>query len=160
MIENLEFPTKNRSGSQRKTHCIRGHELTEENTYQTLRNGKKNGRKCRICSRGLNKIYRENYPEAMYKCRTNSQMRGRYGISSLQECDELLESQNGKCAICGTSDCHWGKGFKDVWHIDHKHNGEPNHRGILCASCNHTLGRLEDDPIFIQKFIDYLKKYQ
>lgn len=38
---------RHRHPSQHQTHCLRGHEFTEENTYQPLNRG---GRWCRKCS--------------------------------------------------------------------------------------------------------------
>ena len=37
---------------KRRTHCKNGHELTDENTYQVFhKNGTKNGRRCRLCTK-------------------------------------------------------------------------------------------------------------
>lgn len=105
------------------------------------------------------KRYRDTHPETMYKSRTGHQNRQRYGIQSLEERDAILASQGNACAICSRTDCTWGKGFTGRWHIDHDHDKPGTHRGIICSECNHTLGRLRDDPAFIQKFIDYLEKF-
>lgn len=41
--------------------------------------------------------------------------------------------------------------------LDHNHsNGEV--RGWLCESCNTGIGRFDDDPVVIQKAIDWLKE--
>lgn len=148
-------------GAERRLFCKYKHELTDENTYQTYKDGKKNGRKCRICSRNISKLYaKEDKNGSCYIGRMKHQMHKRYGINSLEERDKLLESQGFKCAICGSSDCVWDKGFKNVWHIDHKHDGTANHRGILCATCNHTIGRAKDDPALLRKMADYIESYQ
>ena len=70
---------------------------------------------------------------------------------------ETLASQGNACAICGRTDCHWGKGFNDVWHTDHSHDKPGTHRGVLCASCNTSLGKLEP---FMDKVIAYLAKWR
>ena len=143
-----------------KTHCLRGHELTPDNSYQTFKNDKKNGRKCRECQRQQNRdSAREDRTGSHYRSRVTNQLRQRYGIKSLEERDAILVSQGGGCAVCGRTDCTWGKGFTGRWHIDHDHDKPGTHRGILCSECNHTLGRLRDDPAFIQKFIEYLKRF-
>ena len=92
----------------------------------------------------------------MYKSRIESQMRLRYGIKSLEERDALLLEQGNACAICGRTGLVWGKGYNDVWHTDHEHDKPGTHRGILCATCNTALGKLEPHII---KIIQYLAKY-
>jgi hypothetical protein len=51
----------------------------------------------------------------------------------------------------------WGKGFNDVWHVDHVHGQEGTHRGILCATCNLALGKLESH---MGKVLEYLAKHK
>ena len=50
-----------------KTHCIRGHEFTEENTYLRFRKGKPN-RKCRECIRNYHKEYHKKHYVKKQKC--------------------------------------------------------------------------------------------
>lgn len=61
-----------------------------------------------------------------------------------------LAAQDGRCAICGTTD---PGGRTGAWHIDHDRSccEEPPCcgqcvRGILCAKCNVGLGQFDDDP--------------
>lgn len=63
---------------------------------------------------------------------------------------ELVSRAN--CEICGRS-------FTEaISHIDHNHEtGQV--RGLLCTNCNTGIGNLRDDPILLQKAIDYLAKY-
>lgn len=70
----------------------------------------------------------------------------RYGLS-LSEYEVMYSSQEGKCKIC--SDSH------SVLFVDHCH---VNHivRSLLCTNCNSALGCFKDNPILIQKAIDYL----
>lgn len=150
-------------GPKNKTHCSRGHEFTEENTIQCYsNNGTLNGRRCRICHNERVKLdSREDKNGTCYRSRTSYQLRTRYGIKGgLEERDAILAAQDGKCAICGTSDCVWDKGFTKVWHIDHKHDGTINHRGIICSDCNHTIGRVKDNPALLRKMADYIESYQ
>ena len=63
------------------------------------------------------------------------------------EVDELLETQGGRCAICGG---------QDPEHVDH----DPRTgwvRGILCFNCNGGLGRFRDDPGLLAEALTYLK---
>lgn len=119
-------------GPKQRTHCKYGHELNDANTYQTYKNGKKTGRKCRTCERRLQRSYATRNPEIMYRTRINSQLNRKYRIKNNEHRDSIFALQGGKCAICGTTDNVWDKGFQKVWHIDHEHNGRPNYRGIIC----------------------------
>ena len=159
MNETLEFGNKYNGGPIKKNVCKYGHSLTDA-VQRYAKNGTKNGRRCTTCRKYQQKVYRENYPEIMYKGRTNFQLRSRYGIESLEERDKILKLQENKCAICGTLDCTWGKGFEKTWHIDHRHNNIPNHRGILCGRCNLLIGRANDDPALLRKMADYIESYQ
>lgn len=61
--------------------------------------------------------------------------------------------QNGCCLICD-------KPFKSErkCFIDHNHeNGK--YRGLLCPSCNTTIGLVEENIDKLLKIIDYLKKH-
>lgn len=70
---------------------------------------------------------------------------------------DLLEQQNGVCAICSLPP-------KRNWlAVDHDHSCCPSIktcgnciRGLLCGSCNSFLGRVNDDA---NSLIAYLEKY-
>ena len=49
--------------------------------------------------------------------------------------DKLYKIQNGKCAICGRHQSN----FKNALSVDHDHKTGIV-RGLLCVSCNRTLG--------------------
>lgn len=76
-----------------------------------------------------------------------------YGITS-EEFDALLAAQDGKCAICGTSDFP-GRG--NAPHVDHCHAGG-GIRGILCHFCNLGLGNFRDNPERLRKAAEYLER--
>ena len=160
MNENLVFGEKYKGGPVRKTHCKYGHDMSDS-IQKFTKDGKPNGRVCRKCRLNQQKFYRENYPEKVYINKTIFKFKSRYNIESFEERDALLTSQGNACAICGMTDCSWGKGgFEKVWHIDHKHNGVPNHRGILCGRCNLMIGRANDDPVLLRKMADYIESYE
>ena len=69
--------------------------------------------------------------------RLNKNYLRRYGIT-LQQRDEMLIAQGGKCACCGTSEVAPVRG----WHVDHCHSTD-RVRGILCAGCNTFIGKIE-----------------
>lgn len=67
---------------------------------------------------------------------------------------DLLILQKGKCAICDTDLMALPERYR---HIDHDHTTNKV-RGLLCLKCNWGLGIFKDDPIRLQKAIDYLCK--
>jgi hypothetical protein len=67
-------------------------------------------------------------------------MRNRYGLST-EAYVAMLESQQGRCAICGEVPTTNHKALC----IDHDHaTGQV--RQLLCNPCNRALGSLKDDP--------------
>ena len=74
----------------------------------------------------------------------------KYGLSET-DYDELLESQHGVCAICGT-----GPNGENLA-VDHCHESGKV-RGLLCQSCNTGLGRFRDNTDFLANAIEYLKQ--
>jgi hypothetical protein len=75
-----------------------------------------------------------------------------YGIT-VEEYDEMLVTQGGKCAICSADE----PGGPGRWHVDHDHKTSKV-RGLLCARCNRALGGFKDDPVILQSAIDYLRR--
>lgn len=70
----------------------------------------------------------------------NNWLQKEYGISE-DEFENLLKSQNGRCAICGTDS---PGGSRKMWNVDHDHKSG-NVRGLLCWNCNSAIGLLKDD---------------
>lgn len=136
----------------RKTHCIHGHEFTSENTYVAA-NG---DRHCRACKNISRSTFYEKHTEKCHLWKKEDQLKRLYGIQSVDERDSILVEQGSACAICGRTGLVWGKGYNDVWHIDHAHDQPGTHRAILCASCNTALGRLEAHML---RVIEYLMKW-
>lgn len=60
--------------------------------------------------------------------------------------------QRNKCAICGVP-------FHKTPNADHKHVIPPVPRGLLCDSCNKSLGGFKDDPAILRKAAEYLEQY-
>lgn len=71
-----------------------------------------------------------------------------------QDFDLIFETQQKRCAICGTSDfSQW------ILNIDHDHN-TGKVRGILCNKCNLGLGSFDDNEWLMLNAIKYLKQFQ
>lgn len=99
------------------------------------------------------KILNQQQTQSLDKRREQEYLR-KYNMT-LNEWNSIFESQNFSCAICGTKN-FTGAGFKP--HVDHNHsNGKI--RGLLCADCNHGIGKLKEDISILYKAIEYLKKH-
>ena len=126
--------------------------------YQTVRNGKPYGHhgKCKSC---YVKKQQETYTPEKGR---DKNLRHSYGIT-LQEYNEMLDNQSGKCATCGTTEPGGRKsgrgGGADVFVVDHCHT-TGKVRGLLCHSCNRAMGLLGDNVNIIDEMIKYLKKHQ
>lgn len=79
-----------------------------------------------------------------------SYLRRCYGIS-MEQYEELLQSQNGQCAICEVEPV-------GALAVDHDHK-TGKIRGLLCKTCNLELGIVELHPDWIIKVRRYLQKH-
>ncbi len=70
----------------------------------------------------------------------------------------LLANQNSLCACCGESETLFDKRANKIRRlsVDHCHK-TGKVRGLLCAACNHGVGKFKDSPDRLQKAIDYLQ---
>lgn len=84
-----------------------------------------------------------------YLLRRRGWLRREYGLT-LEQYDELLQKQGGRCAICKTT----VPGGIGSWHVDHDH-ATGKIRGLLCFDCNICLGRIDKNKSVIQGIIDY-----
>lgn len=80
-------------------------------------------------------------------------LRGKYGIT-LEERDEMFESQNGMCPICKDPMLKRGTEGKSAV-IDHDHiTGAV--RGLICNTCNKGIGYFRDDKVLLAAALEYL----
>jgi hypothetical protein len=73
-----------------------------------------------------------------------------FGISPAKF-DEMIISQNGKCALCD-------KPIMKRPCMDHDHK-TGKVRAILCLQCNSGLGHFEDSIQLVEKALVYLRKH-
>lgn len=98
--------------------------------------------------RAASKKYRKAHPEKIL----DAKLRCKYGIS-INDYNRILESQDGKCAICRKEKCS----LNGKLSIDHSH--ETNIvRGLLCNKCNLGLGSFIDNIELLKNAIKYLEK--
>lgn len=96
------------------------------------------------------KQYWTENPEKARRWRLGSYYR-KYKDFSLSKYDELLNIQNGVCAICGLNEK--GKSLA----VDHCHaNGDV--RGLLCQRCNRGIGLFKDNKNLLSNAFNYLNK--
>lgn len=77
-------------------------------------------------------------------------LRHRYGITH-EQWMELLNRQNGKCAICETN-------LEDVKRFCVDHDHETNEvRGLVCDYCNLGMSHI-DKPGWLEKALQYKKE--
>ncbi len=74
----------------------------------------------------------------------------KYGMT-LVDYQNLLESQGGVCAICGSEKSCADRPLA----VDHCHDTGVV-RGLLCSSCNSGLGYFRDDPNRLEAAVRYL----
>ena len=76
----------------------------------------------------------------------------RYGID-IDKYNEMFESQEGRCAICGIHQSE----LKVSLCVDHNHStGEI--RGLLCKRCNSAIGLFDENSDSLGRAIEYLKQ--
>jgi hypothetical protein len=93
-------------------------------------------------------------PRARGYCVNHARRLARFKITQA-EIDELLDNQQGRCAICQTT----RPGASGEWCIDHDHvTGRV--RGLLCGTCNSGLGFFQDDPRVFMAAARYLERHQ
>jgi hypothetical protein len=81
--------------------------------------------------------------QKIYKLKT------RYNLT-LDQYNKMLSDQNNCCKVCDI------KMIKPI--VDHCHT-TGKVRGLLCNSCNVSLGRLKEDTRILNKMIEYIKEH-
>lgn len=93
-----------------------------------------------------------------YEAERRSKLKRLYGMTP-EDYDDLLEEQNGCCAICGTDD-PGGKWRAEITYftVDHCHD-TGKVRGLLCVKCNRGLGLFNDNPERLESSAAYLRRH-
>lgn len=154
-----------------KTHCPRGHEYDEANTYASSA-----GRICRrcrrersaaarreagihergtspLCRKGLHPMEGDNlllWKGKQRQCRTcleHSKLARLYNLTP-ERYEQMHAEQGGLCAGCRE---------EKPLVVDHDHvTGQP--RGLLCHNCNLSLGHAQDSTEILKGLIYYLER--
>lgn len=99
---------------------------------------------------------REN-PEKATETRRRAYLKKKYGIS-LEDYEQRLVEQGGRCAICGTTEPGNTAG-EPIFRIDHCHDSGKV-RGLLCNACNAGMGQLGDNVDRLLAAAAYLLQHQ
>lgn len=161
----VENPRTNQNDG--KTHCIKGHEFTPENTYMKGKH--------RICIMCRNSAAREvgRTAEAKYRAlkkadpirweeerrRRRAEQLRRVGWT-LELFDKAWSEQKGKCAICERDLNVEVKHNIGKAQADHEHIEPPKPREILCGNCNLGLGNFQDNPGLLRTAAAYVEKWK
>jgi len=84
-------------------------------------------------------------------------LRVKYGMT-MQDYQDLVKKQDGRCAICGNLPQGRCKGDREL-HVDHDHQSNKI-RGLLCMDCNLALGGFHDNAQSLRQAVGYLEFYR
>lgn len=97
------------------------------------------------------RAWKNNNPDKVLE----SDLNRRYGVGAYEWYKAQYQTQNGCCAICGSSAPLSGKGRLV---LDHNHNNKC-WRALLCRPCNSAIGLLGDKFETIMNAANYVRKY-
>ena|SRR3990167_129596 len=123
---------------------------TRQKRYNSSDKAKKNKRRWRLENPERWRAYRKKWSLKNQKREIHNRLKWTYGIS-LKRYDEILEEQNGVCAVCGKTPEENGKRLS----VDHCHKTKII-RGLLCDNCNKGMGNFKDNVDFLLKAVKYL----
>jgi hypothetical protein len=107
--------------------------------------------RCKECDKARKRKERITRDHHLINRRRN--LKREYGLT-LEDYDKMLKVQNGKCAICNGENPI----YKGNLCVDHCHT-TGKIRGLLCHSCNLTLGYMKDSKDRLKNAIKYLENY-
>jgi hypothetical protein len=147
MVSEVSVVTNITKLNAMKTHCLRGHAFTEENTFVF-----KGHRQCRACKR-LSKKTRRARGGIAIKIQDRKAGLWRNYKLRIDEVEALEKKQNYVCAICSKLP------QRRALDVDHDH-ATGKIRGMLCEHCNKGLGHFYDDPELMILAANYLKQFK
>lgn len=105
----------------------------------------------------VSKTYRDNHRNEVKLAIINANYKKNYGIT-LDDYNVMLTQQNNVCAICIEPETHIDKrsGKAKRLAVDHNH-ATGKVRGLLCQSCNVTLGKMKERPDLLRAAAQYLE---
>lgn len=134
-----EYPKNRRGAHGINTYCLT---CSAENT-----------RAIRATPEGqqVHRAASKRWQEANKERHKDNNAQWRYGVTH-GTYDAMLAAQEGKCAICETTEP--GNGLAR-FPIDHCHTSKAI-RGLLCSNCNRGLGYFKDSSTRMRRAADYV----
>lgn len=112
--------------------------------------------RCRKCSAKFHSEYKLSLRGQAVLSRARRRFKlVKYGLTP-EEYDTMLNAQNGCCALCKKPEISRFKGRLRALAVDHCHKTGIV-RGLLCAHCNHAIGKLNHDPLLIRRAAEYVE---
>jgi len=134
---------------KRCSHCRQVKSVEEFTRHKSNKDGL--SCYCRPCKRVMAKKYNKQ-PRVVRQIR-DRQLQRAYGIT-LEDYNLLYDQQKGMCALCGKTGKRFG--LRDGLHVDHNHKTN-RVRGLLCNTCNRGMGLLQDNPVILERAVEYLR---
>jgi hypothetical protein len=125
-------------------------QIARKKAYQKLWYEQNKGR--------VEKLRKERYPLVKDK-NTSDRLKRKFGIT-LDEYNVMLARQDGKCAICGTTEREYDKhGNMRRLAVDHDHK-TGKVRQLLCTPCNTSIGLVKESVRTLNAMINYIRKHE
>lgn len=102
----------------------------------------------------------EKHKETAKLRHKDCKLKRQYNIS-LGDYNNLLEQQQNVCAICSQPESSIDSRHQLIRKlaVDHCHS-TGKVRGLLCQTCNTTLGKVKESEEHLQALINYLRKHK
>lgn len=141
-----------KDGKKKCNKCLNVFELHEFHKRQ-VKKGCGYNSICISCENIQAEIIRKSFPDKNKLAQRKNILKRVYGLT-LEDFDEILKSQDYKCAICEMPQILT---FHKTLSVDHNHNSGKV-RGLLCSNCNFGLGAFKEEQSLFQKAMNYLKE--
>lgn len=102
-------------------------------------------------------LWRKNHRAKLTKEQRKYVRAKKYNLNAIEYLT-LEREHNNLCAICNQPETTSNQHGPVPLSIDHDHK-TGKVRGLLCARCNHLLGRAQDSIEILNSAIKYLEKY-
>ena len=103
------------------------------------------------------KVARKEYYEQNKEAFWARSLRTKFGLT-LEQYNDMVREQNGRCAICGNEETAMRAGVIKRLSVDHDHTtGQV--RQLLCHACNLAIGHLQDSSVTALRAAEYLKRH-